>query len=317
MTKSFQSLVAEIGSKKLRPFYIFANCPRILLEELVCVIKENLGKSTQVQFISSPKDSIVQFLFNTDFIFRKKILVFDIETVFPSQSQVLEVVSSAQKLVKKDKFDSVLILRTETKPLPRIIQDNFKDHLCWISYEPQNILSLVKSKFQGTKFMQDADDELISLVKLSVDIEKIVNKAVLFAYPRTYIWKSDILAVTSYENPKKIRSVALSLIMGDSSVLKYLGDDNLESLMQFLILYFIAIVKMKLESEVNKTITKYQIYQTFKVSDVEPILKEIRTINLSKFISNFNSFLSKSRRGVFLPSVYIYEFVNSLKINNK
>ncbi len=309
MTRSFQSVVAELSGKKLKPFYIFANCPKIFLEEFICIIKENLGKNVQVQFISSPKESIVQALFNMDFIFVKKVVVFDIETVSPSQAQISEIVSSVQKLVKRNKFDSVLILRTETKPLPRIIQDNFRDYLVWISYESQSVLSMIKSRFQGVKFMQDADEELINLIKLSIDVERIVNKAVLFAYPRTYIWKSDILSVVSYENPKRLRNTALSLLMGDSNALKYLGDDTFEPLMQLLVHYFVSLVKIKLESEVNKTITKYQIYQAFKVSNIDPMIRTIKTINLPKFIAKFNSFLSKSRVGIFYPSLYLYELL--------
>ena len=341
--KSYQQIKTELGGTRKFPkrFYVFANCPRVIFDDLLSTLKGKLGKGTRVVFISSPKESVKEAILSSDFFSSKKIVIFDFELISPSKLQVQELVHTIDKLSgAKDVSPSadrlsvaggtasrtkgkeknlergapakLLVIRSERKPIPKEIRDraNSLGVFYWISWRYDDILSVVKSRFPDVKFMEDAERILKYTISLGMDVERIMEKAVLYAYPKRYIGKEDIIRVIPPEASLKLKSFSVEVLGGEIKSFPIVErSEDMNTVVSAFTPYLLAFLKLRLTFSAHKNIKKYLIEKEMKTKDVDGILKALRVMkNPADIISSFSSVLEKSRLGKFPPSFYFFKF---------
>lgn len=358
--KTYQQIKAELGSgvkKGVKRFYVFANCPKIIFNDILTILKEKLGRGTQVIFISSSKESVKEVFLSSDFFSSKKIVVLDFEILSPSKTQLDEVVRIIDKLVgtgersrseiknENDDFDSqlgisteeksglrevgklgtqknsipskILIIRSDTKPIPKEIRDraNSCDAFYWVSWKPDDLISISMAKFPDVKFMADAEEVLKHIVSLGIDVSQIMEKAVIYAYPKRYIGQKDIINVVPPEISLKLKNFSLELLEGEIKSFPLIErSEDMNAVISAFTYYFLSFLKLCLAFSAQRSMKRYLIEKEMKTNQVDGIIKSIRTIkNPSQLVLSFSQSVEKSRVGKFPPSFYFFKFALDLR----
>ncbi len=311
MKKRYQHILVEIGRKvKIKPLYVFANCPKLIFKEFISAIKENLGKGAEIIQIYSQKESIYHLFSSQDFFSRKgKIIVLDFELFSPSQSQIYEIQKICQKF--NDSTESVVAIRSERKPINKVILDlaSKLQSYWWISYEVSDIISILKSRFPEIRIMDDAEEILYQLTQAEIDLEVILHKAMLYAFPRKYIVKDDILKVLPPDLSIPFKKVAIDILSGKINSLFLLRDEDPHHVLSAFYPYVFSFIKLKTEAEVYRSLKKFQIEAEFRTSEIDGIIKSMRKLKSSEIAKKFTFTLLKSRGGLFSPLFYLLDFV--------
>ena len=347
--KSYQQIKTELGGgarKSPKRFYVFANCPRVIFDDLLATLKEKLGKGTRIAFISSTKESVKEAILSSDFFSSKKIVVFDFELISPTKSQIQELIYTIDKLVgRKDTSPAgersavvddsaqatklkekntergapakLLIIRSERKPIPKEIRDraNSLGVFYWISWKYDDVLSIVKSRFPDVKFMEDAERILKYAISLGMDVEQIMEKAVLYAYPKRYIGRGDIIKVIPPEASLKLKNFSVEVLGGDIKNFPIVErSEDINTVISAFTPYLLAFLKLRLTFSAQRSIKKYLIEKEMKTKDVDGVLKSLRVMKNPDYIaSSFSSVLEKSRLGKFPPSFYFFKFAFDIR----
>jgi hypothetical protein len=311
MKRRYQQVLVEIGKKvKIKPLYVFANCPKLIFKEFISAIKENLGKGVEIIQIYSQKESIYNLFSSQDFFSRKgKIIVLDFELFFPSQSQIHEIQKICQKF--NNSTESVVAIRSEKKSINKVILDlaSSLQSYWWISYEVSDIISILKSRFPEIRIMEDAEEILYQIAQTEIDLEVILHKAMLYAFPRKYIVKDDILKVLPPDFSFPFKKVAIDILSGKINSLLLLRDEDPNYVLSALYPYVFSFIKLKTEAEVYRSLKKFQIEAEFRTSEIDGIIKSMRKVKSSEIAKKFTFTLLKSRGGLFSPLFYLLDFV--------
>jgi hypothetical protein len=318
MKKRYQQILVEIGKKaKIKPLYVFANCPKPIFKEFLSAIKENLGKGVEIIQIYSQKESIYHLFSSQDFFSRKgKIIVLDLELFSPSQSQIYEIQKICQKF--NSSTESVVVIHSEKKSINKVILDlaSKLESYWWISYETSDIISILKSRFPEIRIMEDAEEVLYQIAQTDLDPEEILHKAALYAFPRKYIVKDDILKVLPLDFSIPFKKVAIDILSGKINSLFLLRYEDPNSVLSGLYPYVFSFIKLKTEAEVYRSLKKFQIEAEFRTSEIDGIIKSMRKVKSSEVSQKFTYTLLKVRVGLFSPLFYLLNFIKDFSKDN-
>ncbi len=314
MNIDYNKVKLELGSRKIKQFYVFANCPKIIFDEFISIIRDVLGKRTRVIFISSQKDSIIELFATRDFFSDKKVIVVDLERLVLSQKQVSEVIRLFSSYTGKE-LNRVFIIRSFLHSIMKDIQTiaKQKGFFFWITWSGQDIISILRGRFPDVRFVDGAEDLIKELSYAGADVYEIVSKAVLYAFPARYIDENHIIHVLPMKFSIRLKDMALSILSGELKNLPAIDkEQDISALISFLAQYFVSFVKLKSEGEAYGSVKKYQIAQVFRTQDVDKLINSMRSNEIKNLVKKFVEFVEKERIGILSPDIYLMRFVLSI-----